>query len=308
MAAVTSVTSSLTDATRKEDGVLGLIELLSPVENYAFNTFRRTVARDMVHFWHDDTLNAVATRAAEEGADYTYVARTTPNRRQNLVQGIVWPFRVTFEAIAIETWVGQNQLAYQTAKNMKDFANSVEYDLWRSTLVSAVDGTAAKLSGIIQIASDGGNHTSHDSGTVLNASHIRGLMRENYDNGNGEMATDLFVSSFSRALIDSFITKTNVILNASDVTKITERVSVFETSFGTLRLITHRYMEISTDATGRLMALRPEKFAIAYLESPFIQENLSVAGGYVPRALRTSLTLECSNKLVNWFADGFDKD
>ena len=56
MTIVTNATSTLTNATRKDDGVMGLVDLLSPVENWAYNNFRRTVARDMVHFWHDDTL------------------------------------------------------------------------------------------------------------------------------------------------------------------------------------------------------------------------------------------------------------
>ena len=165
--------------------------------------------------------------------------------------------------------------------------------------------------GIIQLSSDGNNHTSHSSGTVLNASHLRGLMRNNYDQGNGELATDLFMSSFSRAVVDSFTTKTNVVLNVDGpdaAARIIESVGVFETSFVRLVLHTHRYLEVSTDATGRLMALRPEKFSIAFLETPYLQDDLSPDGGYVERALRTSLTLEGHNKLVHWYADGFDKD
>src|SRR3990167_1451454 len=213
MSIITNATSTLTNATRKDDGVMGLVDLLSPVENWAYNNFRRTVARDMVHFWHDDTLNTAASKAVEEGADYTYVARTTPSRRQNVVETVAWPFRITLEAIAIQTYTGKDELSYQLAKNTIDFVNSVEFDLLRATLVSAVDGTVGKLSGIIQLSSDGNNHTSHSSGTVLNASHLRGLMRNNYDKGNGELATDLFMSSFSRAVVDSFTTKTNVVLN-----------------------------------------------------------------------------------------------
>ena len=116
------------------------------------------------------------------------------------------------------------------------------------------------------------------------------------------------MSSFSRAVVDSFTTKTNVVLNVTGATSIIESVGVFETSFGRLVLHTHRYLEVSTDATGRLMALRPEKFSIAFLETPYLQDDLSPDGGYVERALRTSLTLEGHNKLVHWYADGFDKD
>lgn len=146
MSIVTNATSTLTNATRKDDGVMGLVDLLSPVENWAYNNFRRTVARDMVHFWHDDTLNTAASKAVEEGADYTYVARTTPSRRQNVVETVAWPFRITLEAIAIQTYTGKDELSYQLAKNTIDFVNSVEFDLWRATLVSAVDGTVGKMS------------------------------------------------------------------------------------------------------------------------------------------------------------------
>ena len=142
----------------------------------------------------------------------------------------------------------------------------------------------------------------------MDASHIRGLMRNNHTQGNGELATDLFVSAFTQAIVDSFSTKTNVVMNSNDITLYSNRVSVFDTSFGTLKLHVHRYAEVSSDATGRLIALRPEKFAVAMLEEPFLQTELGPTGGFVERALRTSLTLEAHNKLVHWYSDGFDKD
>src|SRR3990167_1368045 len=151
MAAVTGVQVSLTDASRKQDGVLGLIELLTPEENWLFRNLRRAKARDMVHFWHTDTLDVAGSLAVEEGAAYTYDAATAPSRIQNIVQEIVKSFAVSRPAVAIETWKGTDELSYQTVKNMKEWTNAVEFDLLRSTLVSAASGTAGKLSGLLQL-------------------------------------------------------------------------------------------------------------------------------------------------------------
>ncbi len=129
-------------------------------------------------------------------------------------------------------------------------------------------------------------------------------MADNYDNSNGDVATDLFMGSKLRQVADTFITKTNVQSNVG-LRAIVNTVSTYETAFGTLSLHTHRYVQQSGDATGRLLAIRPEKLKVAMLEAPYIDNDLARSGPYDKKAVVGQHTLEVHNQDSNWFSDGF---
>jgi hypothetical protein len=244
-----------------------------------------------------DTLRTAASAAVAEGADFSALARTTPSRLTNIVEKVAIPFKVSRTQQLVQHFFGENELARQTTKSLMDWGNASEFDLVRSTLTSGASGTAPKMSGIIQATSKSSNHTSHNSGTVLNASHINGLMKDNTDNSNGDVSTELFSGSFLRNAIDAFTQKSNTIVTV-DATTILNTVDVYQTSFGRLNIHYHRYVQQSGDATARLLAVRPEKLKIAFLR----------AGDYDFRAVVGDMTLEVRNQDSNWFADGFDKD
>lgn len=161
--------------------------------------------------------------------------------------------------------------------------------------------------GIIEATSKSTNHTSHASGTVWSATILDGLMRNNWENSNGDVATDLFMGSYLRSITDTFTTKTNSILNSSDINTLDGSVSKFITSHGVLNIRTHRYIQQSTDATARVLAINPEKLKIAFLERPYIDTELSRNGDYDKRAVVGKFTLEVHNQDSNFYADGFKK-
>ena len=83
-------------------------------------------------------------------------------------------------------------------------------------------------------------------------------------------------------------------------------ISTYETSFGTINIHVHRYVQQSGDATGRALAIRPEKLKVAMLEKPQIDTNLARSGPYDFRAVAGQHTLEVHNQDSNWFSDGFN--
>ena len=296
------------DVSRKEDVVLNAVEILTAQEVQIMNMLGKVSAKDTIHNYLVDTLRTAASAAVSESADYTLIARTTPTRLTNLVEITAIPFAVTRLQQAVEHYHGTNELARQTQKALKDFGNAVEFDLVRSTLVSGVSGTTMKASGIIEAVSKSTNHTSHSSGTVWDATILDGHMKDNWDNSNGDVATDIFMGSFIRKATDGFTQKTNMVVNNGTSTGIIRTVSTYETAFGTLRIHTHRYLQQSSDTTGRVLAIRPEKLKMAWLEKPYIDTDLSRAGPYDERAVTGSWTLEVHNQDSNWYCDGIDKD
>jgi hypothetical protein len=304
---VLNVLNTYGDVSRREDVVLNSVEILTARETQIMNMLEKTSAIDTVHSYLVDTLRTAASNAQGEGADYTNLGRTSPTRLTNLVQHVAIPFRVSRTQQEVEHYHGQNEKQRQLQKALQEWGNDAEFVLVRETLTSGISGTAPKMNGIITAISKSTNTTAHTSGTVWSATILDGLMKANWDNSNGDVATDLFMGSKLRADTDGFVQKSNVVVNAPGVTTIVRTVTTYETAFGTLRIHTHRYVQQTTDATGRVLAIRPEKLKVAFLKKPYIDTGLARSGDYDPLAVVGKMTLEVRNQDSNWFASGFLK-
>lgn len=293
------------DVSAKEDVVLNAVEILTATETQLLTMLPKTSAMNTVHSYLQDTLAAAGSLAVAESADYSTTSLTTPSRKTNIVQIVAKEFRVSRTEQQIAHYHGQNELQRQTQKALLEWGNAAEFDLLRSTLVSGVSGTVPKMEGIIACISSANNYTAYASGTVWDATLLDEHMRLNWENSNGDVASDLFMGSYLRARTDEFVQKTNVVVNNVGVSGIVRTVSTFESAFGTLRIHTHRYIQDSGDATGRVLALRPDKFAVAWLQRPFVDNQLARSGDYDVRAVVGKFTLECINEDSNWFAEGF---
>ena len=283
-----------------------LVEILTAKENYFLNNLGKTVAADMTHITLTDSLRTSASAAVGEAGDYTMLDRTTPSRLTNLIQIIAIPFAVTRSQQQIKKHTGENELARQTTKALMDWGNAAEFDLVRSTITSGASGTTPKLSGILEAISRAETYSAQTSGTAFSATILAAMMKDSWDDGNGDVATDLFLGSYLRDVMDTFTTKNQTTVYAIAPETIRNATSVYETSFGTVNVHTHRYLRQSGDATGRALLLRPDKLKIAYLQRPFIDSGLARSGDYDKRAVVGKLTLEVRNQLGHVYQDGFN--
>ena len=160
--------------------------------------------------------------------------------------------------------------------------------------------------GLLEAVSLGKNTSVQTSGTAFAASILKSMMQDVWDQSNGQIPTDLYTGSYIRATIDEFVTKSNISVPGSQKEMI-RAVSVFETSFGRLRLHTHRHIYVSgTDSYGKVLLCNPDKLKIAYLRKPYIDTGLSRSGDYDQRAVVGKLTLEVRNQETNNWHDGFN--
>lgn len=293
------------DVSRKESVVLDAVELLTAVENSVTKLLGKTTAIDMVHSYLVDIIPTAGSLAVAQNTDFALTGLTTPTRLTNLVQEVAVAIQVSRPQEVIQHYHGENEAQRQTTKSLKQWGNAVEFDLVRSTLVSGLSGTIAKMNGCINGISKSANTTAHTSGTVFSATILDALMMDNWTNSNGDVVTDVFVGGVTKRIVDGFVQKSNVVVNAPGISTIVRTVTTYETSAGTVTFYKHRYVDISgTDATGRVLGLRPDKLKIAYLDKPFIK-TLAEAGAYSKKAVYGSLTLEVRNQDSNFFASGF---
>lgn len=294
-------------ASAKEDVVLNAIEILTATESQITNLVGESVAINTVHSFLTDTLATAGSLAVAEGGDYTATAAQVPSRLTNIVEIIAKNFKVTRTSNQVARYHGQDELNRQTQKGLLDWGNAYEFDFVRASLTSGISGTAPKMNGVINAISKSTNTTAHNSGTVWDSTILDALMKDNYDNSNGDVATDVFLGSFLRKATDAFTLKTNTVVSG-DATRIVKTVSSYQTAFGTLNLHTHRYVQQSSDATGRVLAINPRKLFAAWLEKPFIDTGLARSGDYNNRAVVGKVTCEVRNQDSNWFTTGLDKD
>lgn len=305
--ATDNIVRSYGDNAKKEDVVMNAVEILTARETQIMNMLGKTSAVDTTHHYLTDTLKTAAANAANEADDYSYGARTTPSRSSNIIQHIQIPFAVSDVQRDVEHYHGRDELARQTEKALIEFGNDAEFNLVRQTLTSGASGTAPTMSGIIEAISTSANVTSHTSGTAWSATILDGLVQANYDNSNGDLATDLFMGSILRKNTDGFTAKSNVVVNGPAVSTIVRTVSTYQTAFSTLNIHTHRYVQQSGDATGRVLALRPDKLKVAFLRKPYVDTDVARTGPATKRSVNASMTLEVRNQKSNFFADGFLK-
>ena len=294
------------DTNSREDVVMNAIEILTARETQVWNMLGKTKAINTIHAYQTDTLLTAASLAVEEGADYTANATTAPARVTNIVEIVASPIKVSRTQQDIEKYTGTNELERQTTKALMDWGNAAEFDLVRSTLTSGASGTAPKMEGVIVAISRANNTTAHTSGTTWSASILDGLMSDCWTNSNGDVATDLLMGASLRKTTDSFTQKSNVVsTEPGEVGRIVRTVTTYENAFGTLAVHTHRYVQQSSDATGRVLAVNPDKLKIALLRAPYIDTGLARSGDYDFRAVVGKFTLEVHNRQSNFFASGF---
>lgn len=294
------------DSQIKND-ILGLVEILTAKETWFLNNLGKTQAINNIHITLTDTLASFGSQAVGEGEDYTALARSSTSRITNIVEKIAIPFKVDRSQQLVQHYYGENELARQTTKALSEWGNAAEFDLVRATLTSGASGTTPVMSGILQAISKSTNTSTQTSGTTFSTSILNGIMKDCMDNSNGDVSTDLFVGSYLRNKIDQFTQKSNtlVTVNANDIYNY---VDVYTTSFGRLTCHYHRFVQQSSDSTGRVLLVRPEKLKIAYLRRPFVDTTLQRAGDYDFRAVVGDLTLEIRNQDSHMFHQGFGKD
>jgi len=303
---VDSILRTYGDVSAREDVVKNAIEILTAKETQIFNKLGKTVAINTIHSYLVDTLLAAGSLAVGEADDYTASALTTPTRLTNIVEIVAKNFKVTRTQQDIQHYQGENQLSRQTSKALMDWANSAEFDLVRSTLVSGASGTTPKMDGIINAVSLSTNHTSHSSGTTWAASILDSLIMNSWISSNGEVPTELYMGAVMRKNTDQFTQKTNVVVNnPQGQAEIVKTVSTYTTAFSTLGVNTHRYIQQAGDTTARVLALNTEKLKVAQLRSPYIQTDLQRGGDYDNYAVVGKHTLEVHNQNTQFFADGF---
>ncbi len=300
--AVDNYRRTYSDVSIKED-VLNEIEMISAMEDGLLSILPKSKATSTVHSVLTESIATAGSLAAAEGSDFSGAALQTPVRVTNITEIIRKDFAVSDTSRAASHYGFEDAYTREVFKAMKDWSNSAEFDLVRSTLTSGASGTVPKMAGVLAKITT--NATAQASGTVFSESILNGLLDAAWTNSNGEVATDFYVGSWIKRKISGFAGRSGTQASV-DNKSIVNTIDMYMSDFGTHRVHLHRYVFVSgTDATQRFLAVRPEKWGVAYLREPKVEE-LAKVGDSTRGMVVGELTLEAKNEACSIYASGYN--
>lgn len=255
------------DTVRRED-LLDIIGDVSPDENPLSTMFATTSANQTLHEWLEDYLGRpTANSAAVEGAAATYDDLTQPVRRNNVTQIITTTFRVSGTERDVDVAGMGDPMAYQSAKQLRDWKNKLEFAILRSTRASGDSGVARTMAGIEATVTS--HYTARLSGTSLSETEFNDMIFDSAnDVGNSDVFDMVLLPLKLRQKLSTFTAGSTKYVDAEDK-KLTRPVAVYESDFGVHRIFHHKDVTNATATPGpRILGLKEDKWRIAYLRKP----------------------------------------
>ena len=285
MATVTTYTA----VGNKED-VSDIITNITPTETPLYSMFGKTKADNVYHEWLEDELSPPQKNAKVEGDDYDSPTSTNRARKGNYTQIFEKVAKVTGSQEAVKKHGIKSELAYQMANRMKEIARDVEYAIINNTAKVAGDASTAREMGGIQAfvttnVDDNGGTARSLTEDLLND----GIQSAWQAGGDPNVVV---VCGKHKRTISGFTAGATKYLEAEDK-RLVAAVDVYESDFGVVRIIPHRYM-----LTDRLFILDTNYWKTAYLR-PFKVKDIPPTGDYVAKVIIGELTLEARAEKAN---------
>lgn len=282
------------DATVKES-VLNLITNIDPVENYVISNFQKSTAVDEFHFVPRQTLRTATNLAGVEGADPSYTG-TDPTKALNMLQIVDIGFDVTDSESATDRYGSpEDRIALETENALKDWANSAEFAVVRSTLVTGNNSTARQMSGLKACLTI----STSQSGISLTETILNDYLQNAWNSGAN---VDLILAPmYHKRKLSAFTGNGATKFYNADDKRLVTPIQIYESdaSSSPIKLVAHRYMKISTDTHYDILGVEMDKFAVAYLREPKVRA-LAKTGDAERRQVIGELTLECRSDVAGF--------
>lgn len=283
------------DRAVRED-LTDFIENLSPTESTLYSGLGKVKANQPYHQWLNDSLRSVGTNGQVEGFTPAYAARTRPTRTGNYTQIISVEVEVTeTEREALQAGFA-DRYSYELDKGMKEWVNDVEYALMRGGLVSGTGSASRFMRGFK--ASVTTNVTSQ-SGISLSEQQLNDYLQTAW-NQSRVVPDEVYVGGPLKRRISGFTAGSTKFTKVEDK-RLINTVSVYESDFGVIKVLLHRYITVSGDVNNDILGIKAELNKIAQLRPPKHQPMAKVADS-TRGMIVGELTLEHRNELSSFLA------
>ncbi|MDQ2066740.1 DUF5309 family protein [Xinfangfangia sp. CPCC 101601] len=241
------------DLVGKKEEVSDYISMITPSDTPFLSSIKTETVENTLYQWMEDQLRAVAKNAKLEGADAADSNRDQPTMRQNGTQILEETFKVSGTADAVKLYGRDKVTARETMKTGKLLKMDLEHSLVGTgqTYVAAAGAVAGEFAGVqaqidsaVTVTIDSDGSTAGNQAGPLTETAVISAHEKLYNAGSD--ATTLMIKPSDSKLIAGWLQssgRTHTTDNGD--TKLTNVVNVYESPFGTVRVVKNRRLRAS---------------------------------------------------------------
>ncbi len=282
------------------------ISMITPAETPFWNMVGSVKVTSTLHEHQTDSLAAAANNAVIEGDDVTPSAATPTTRLNNVPQLSHKHVRVSSRARAVTTAGRADELTYQMeVKRAVELRRDVETAcLLNKPKVTGDDSTAPEAAGVpawITTNTDFGASGADPTGDGTNArtdgtqrafkeSQVKNVMLQCFNSGG--FPDVMMMGGFNRQIASGF-SDGKVVQQQASVDKLKSTFKVYESDYGTLKLIPNRFQRARDS-----LILEMDKWKKGLLQD-FHSFDLAKTGHSEARVVALEWTIECTNEAAS---------
>ena len=282
------------------EDVTDFIINISPEETPLLTALPKKKATASYHEWLTDDLATAAENAKGEGSLFgteTILART---RIVNYCQIAYKVYEVSGTQEAINKYGVTSELSYQAVKMMKELKRDMDLDLWRNASVAIGDtadisGAARQLDGFQSI-----RPSAHSGAAQLTVAALTGVAAEAQFNAvmgkifdDGPSSTVAYMLPSVKRLVSRWTGVATKNFD-QDAMKIVTVIDIYQSDFGTVRLVMDRYMKANIQGVEAIYVGNFDNAAVAFLR-PFQTKRLPSVKDALAGVVLAEYTLEYGN-------------
>lgn len=248
-----------TTAGNRED-IYDVLQLVSPEETPLFTRLPDATADATLHQWVEYTLASGSGNQSVEGATATGVTSSSKARKSNYTQINSQTGAVSGTQRKVSVVGEQDEFAFEMKKKMLEWKIEAEIDLINSTSNAGNATTARSITGLIDAIQT--NRVTGSATTVaLRESDFNDALQKVFE--AGAVPDTCYVNGFNKRRISQFATSNVRFLDVDSSGMIRNRVSAYDSDFGTIEIVLERYMPKSVG-----LILKDSMFRKAWLRKP----------------------------------------
>lgn len=227
-----------TTAGNRED-IYDVLQLVSPEETPLFTRLPDSDANATLHQWVEYTLSTGSGNADVEGATATGSTSSSKARLSNYTQIMSKNGAVSGTQRKVSA-VGENdEFAFEMKKKMLEWKLGAESDLILQVSTSGDSTHARTMNGLIAAITT--NIVTGSATTVaLRESDFNDLLQKIFE--SGAVPDTVYVNGFNKRRISQFATSNTRTLQMAGTDKLSNRIMVYESDFGTIQVVLDRYV------------------------------------------------------------------
>lgn len=285
------------DQVGKKEDIEDIIYDISPTDTPFLSSIGSGTANATLHQWQEDSLAAVGTNAAVEGADAGTASADPTVLKTNNTQIFTKVVQVSGTAEAVGKYGRSSELAYQIAKKGKEMKRDIEHAFIGARQAGAAgDGSTARQLKSFHAQVDAST-TSENSGTNRSFTEalLLDVLQSVYEAGGNP--NQLQVTPSHAVTVAEFAAASGRQRDFREGTKLVNVVDIYVSPFGEVSVVPNRFL----DANSALV-VDTEYWSRAVLR-PMQTIVLSKTGDSDKRQMLTELTLVCENSKASGLID-----